>query len=287
MSIRIDTAVFPVAGLGTRILPATKVIPKEMLPVVDRPLIEYAVDEARSAGIEKFVFVVSPGRSLAIEHFSTNQMLESVLKNKGKQEALSRVQASNLNPRSIFRAVQEQPLGLGHAVWCAQEYVGNAPFAVMLTDDLVLAKKPCLEQMVEAYAETGGCIVAIEEVKMDQVDKYGIVNPGARSGNMVEVKGLVEKPAPSTAPSNLAVIGRYILQPEVFEYLSMHSKGAGGEIQLTDAMDRLLLKTPFYGLVFEGKRYDCGSKEGYLAANVAVAQRDPDFAAFLKSNSED
>lgn len=282
MSIRVDTAVFPVAGLGTRILPATKVIPKEMLPVVDRPLIEYAVDEARSAGIEKFVFVVSPGRSLAIEHFSTNQMLESALKNKGKQEVLRRVQASNLNPRSIFQAVQEQPLGLGHAVWCAREYVGNAPFAVMLTDDLVLAKKPCLEQMVEAYAETGGCIVAIEEVKMDQVDKYGIVKPGVRSGNMAGIKGLVEKPEPGNAPSNLAVIGRYILQPEVFEYLSMHSKGAGGEIQLTDAMDQLLLKTPFHGLVFEGKRYDCGSKEGYLAANLAVAQRDPDLAAFFK-----
>ena len=269
-------AVFPVAGLGTRILPATKAIPKEMLPVVNRPLVEYAVDEARAAGIKQFVFVVAPGKSLVTDHFSINKQLEEVLQAKGKTEALNLVRNSNLKPGSVKQALQKKPLGLGHAVLSARECVGAQPFAVLLTDDMIIANPPCLKQMSDAFADTGGSIVAVETVDADQVQRYGVLNPGAQNGNLLEIQGLVEKPAPEHAPSNLAVIGRYILQPQIFDYLGSQPPGAGGEIQLTDAMNRHLQAAKYFGLEFHGKRYDCGHKAGYVAATIAVAQQDPE-----------
>ena len=281
MNTPVQIAVFPVAGLGTRILPATKAIPKEMLPVVNRPLVEYAVDEARVAGIKQFVFVVAPGKSLVIDHFSKNEHLEEILQAKGKTEVLNLVQNSNLKPENVKQALQKKPLGLGHAVLSARDHVGNQPFAVVLTDDMVIANPPCLKQMATAFADTGGSIVAVETVDADQVKRYGILKPGVQDGNLVEIQGLVEKPAPEHAPSNLAVIGRYILQPQIFEYLSSQPPGAGGEIQLTDAMNRHLQVTKYFGLKFQGKRYDCGHKAGYVAATIAVAQQDPEITCEL------
>jgi UTP--glucose-1-phosphate uridylyltransferase len=267
----IRKAVFPVAGLGTRMLPATKALPKEMLPVVDRPLIQYAFEEARAAGIEQFVFVTGRGKSLIEDHFDRAYELEDALARKRKSAELEAVSSWLPAPGALAYTRQPEALGLGHAVWCARHLVGDEPFAVVLVDDLILGTEPCLRQMVDAFAETRGSVVAVEEVPHDQTDRYGVLDPARDDGRLVEIRGLVEKPDPAVAPSRLAVIGRYILLPEVFEHLSLQQKGAGGEIQLTDAMAKMIGRAPFHGLRFRGRRFDCGSKLGYLEATVACA----------------
>ncbi len=277
-------AVFPVAGLGTRFLPATKVLPKEMLAVVDKPLIQYAVEEAREAGIEDFIFVTGRGKSLIEDHFDHAVELEQVLKEWGKDEALRSV--LDCVPGRMFYTRQHQPLGLGHAVWCARAFVDGGPFAVLLPDDLILAEPGCLAQMMEAYRETGGNMVAVEDVPRAHTMRYGVLDVVEDDGRLARAKGLVEKPAPEEAPSTLSIIGRYILGPEVFPYLDRHERGAGNEIQLTDAMARTIGEIPFHGLRFTGRRFDCGDKLGYLEANVAFAlERDGlagDVRAMLK-----
>jgi UTP--glucose-1-phosphate uridylyltransferase len=267
----IRKAVFPVAGLGTRMLPATKAIPKEMLPVVDKPIIQYAFEEARAAGIEHIIFVTGRGKSVIEDHFDRAYELEDALVKKDKLAELDSVSSWVPQPGELSYTRQQEPLGLGHAVWCAREVVGNEPFAVVLVDDLIQSEVPCLQQMVAAHAETRGNIVAVEEVAREQTDRYGVLDPAADDGRLVEVKGLVEKPDPARAPSRLAIIGRYILLPEVFEHLALQHKGAGGEIQLTDAMARMIGRRPFHGLRFEGRRFDCGARLGYLEAIVACA----------------
>jgi UTP--glucose-1-phosphate uridylyltransferase len=271
----IRKAVFPVAGLGTRMLPATKAVPKEMLPVVDRPLIQYAFEEARAAGIEHFIFVTGRGKSVIEDHFDRAYELDDVLTRKGKTAELAAASSWLPAPGALSYTRQPDALGLGHAVWCARHLIGDEPFAVLLVDDLILGAKPCLQQMVEAFVETRGNLVAVEEVPHDQTDRYGVLDPIGSSDWLVEVQGLVEKPAPAEAPSRLAVIGRYILLPEVFEHLSLQQKGAGGEIQLTDAMAKMIGRAPFHGVRFAGRRFDCGSKLGYLEATIACAlERD-------------
>jgi UTP--glucose-1-phosphate uridylyltransferase len=272
----IRKAVFPVAGLGTRMLPATKALPKEMLPVVDRPLIQYAFEEARAAGIEQFIFVTGRGKSILEDHFDRAYELEDVLARKRKTAELEAVSGWMPGPGELSYTRQPEALGLGHAVWCARHLVGDEPFAVLLVDDLILSEEPCLQQMVEAFAETGGNLVAVEEVAQDQTNRYGVLDPVSDDGRLVEIRGLVEKPDPAAAPSRLAVIGRYILLPEVFEHLSMQQKGAGGEIQLTDAMAKMIGRAPFHGLRFAGRRFDCGGKLGYLEAMVACALQRAD-----------
>jgi UTP--glucose-1-phosphate uridylyltransferase len=267
----IRKAVFPVAGLGTRMLPATKALPKEMLPVVDRPLIQYAFEEARAAGIEQFIFVTGRGKSILEDHFDRACELEDVLAGKRKMAELEAVSGWLPAPGELSYTRQPEALGLGHAVWCARHLVGEEPFAVLLVDDLILGEEPCLQQMVEAFAETSGNLVAVEEVPRDQTNRYGVLDPVGDDGRLVEIRGLVEKPDPAVAPSRLAVIGRYILLPQVFEHLSMQQRGAGGEIQLTDAMAKMIGRAPFHGLRFAGRRFDCGSKLGYLEAMVACA----------------
>ncbi|MFN8723797.1 MAG: UTP--glucose-1-phosphate uridylyltransferase GalU [Rhodospirillales bacterium] len=276
-------AVFPVAGLGTRFLPATKAIPKEMLPLVDRPLIQHAVDEARAAGIEQFVFVTSRGKSPLEDHFDLNAELNAVLKARGKTELLKLVAETQIQPGSLAYVRQAEPLGLGHAVWCAREFVGDEPFAVLLPDEQVLHERPCLAQMMDAYSTVGGNLLSVFEVPREQTNRYGILDIGADDGRLVAVKGLVEKPAPEKAPSNLSIQGRYILQPEVFGHLSAFERGAGGEIQLTDAMAKLIGRQPFHGFRFEGARYDCGDKLGFVLANVAYALRRGDMAAAVRA----
>jgi UTP--glucose-1-phosphate uridylyltransferase len=271
----IRKAVFPVAGLGTRMLPATKAIPKEMLPVVDKPIIQYAFEEARAAGIEHIVFVTGRGKSVIEDHFDHAYELDDALARKDKRAELEAVSAWVPQPGELSYTRQQEPLGLGHAVWCAREMIGNEPFAVVLVDDLVVSDVPCLRQMVEAHAETKGNLVAVEEVPREHTNRYGVLDPAADDGRLVEVRGLVEKPAPAAAPSRLAVIGRYILLPEVFEHLALQQTGAGGEIQLTDAMARMIGRHPFHGLRFEGRRFDCGARLGYLEATIACAlERD-------------
>jgi UTP--glucose-1-phosphate uridylyltransferase len=271
----IRKAVFPVAGLGTRMLPATKAIPKEMLPVVDKPIIQYAFEEARAAGIEHIVFVTGRGKSVIEDHFDHAYELDDALARKDKHAELEAVSAWVPEPGELSYTRQQEPLGLGHAVWCAREMIGNEPFAVVLVDDLVISDVPCLRQMVEAHGETGGNVVAVEEVPQDQTSRYGVLDPISDDGRLIEIKGLVEKPAPAEAPSRLAVIGRYILLPEVFEHLALQQTGAGGEIQLTDAMARMIGRHPFHGLRFEGRRFDCGARLGYLEATIACAlERD-------------
>ncbi|MGK6356505.1 UTP--glucose-1-phosphate uridylyltransferase GalU [Sphingomonas sp. DT-207] len=262
-------AVFPVGGLGTRFLPATKAMPKEMLPIVDRPLIQYAVEEAMEAGIEQMIFVTGRGKSAIEDHFDIAFELEATMSGRGK--SLDILDATRLKPGAVAYVRQQEPMGLGHAVWCARDIVGDEPFAVLLADDFMLGKPGCLKQMVEAYNKVGGNLICAEEVPEDQTHRYGIITPGAREGALTEVKGLVEKPAPGTAPSNLSVIGRYILQPEVMRVLEGQETGAGGEIQLTDAMARMIGDQPFHGLTFQGTRYDCGDKAGFIQANIAVA----------------
>ena len=273
-------AVFPVGGLGTRFLPATKAMPKEMLPVVDRPLIQYAVDEAVEAGIEQMIFVTGRGKSAIEDHFDIAYELETTLTQRGK--SLDLLHQTRLKPGAVAYVRQQEPMGLGHAVWCARDIVGDEPFAVLLADDFMVGRPGCLKQMVDAYYRTGGNLICAQQVPDDQTDKYGIVTPGTRDGALTEVKGLVEKPRPGTAPSNLAVIGRYILQPEVMRVLETQEKGAGGEIQLTDAMARMIGDQPFHALTFDGVRYDCGDKAGYVEANLALALEHPEIGGRVR-----
>ncbi|GBD41456.1 UTP--glucose-1-phosphate uridylyltransferase [bacterium HR39] len=278
----IRKVVFPVAGLGTRMLPATKVLPKEMLPVVDRPIVEYAVQEAAAAGCEVFVFVTGRGKSLIEDHFDRAFELFETLARKGKTRELEALEAALPDPGSIVYTRQQAPLGLGHAVWCARNIVGDEPFGVILVDDLVHARTPCLAQLAAVHAETGGAnVVAVEEVPSEHTSRYGILDPAEDDGRRVRVRAFVEKPKPEEAPSRLAVIGRYILSPRIFSILEDLPPGAGGEIQLTDAMTRLLEHEPFYGVRFEGRRFDCGDRVGYLEANLALAMERPDIAARL------
>ena len=280
-------AVLPVAGLGTRFLPATKAIPKEMMTVVDKPLIQYAVDEARAAGIEQFCMVTGRGKTALIDHFDIAFELEATLAERGKQEALALLREEAMPPGSISTVRQQVPLGLGHAIWCARTFIGDDPFAILLPDDLVLSEAPCTRQLADVYHETGGNVVAVCEVPPEQTNRYGILKIGAVEGNRVEVTGLVEKPAPADAPSNLSVIGRYVLLPQVIEYLAQMERGAGNEVQLTDAMAKMIGGAPFHGLKFEGRRFDCGDKIGFLEAQIAFALARPDLSrsvrAFLKN----
>jgi UTP--glucose-1-phosphate uridylyltransferase len=266
-------AIFPVAGLGTRLLPATKTMPKEMLTVVDRPLIQYAVDEAREAGIEQMIFVTGRGKSSLIDYFDMSFELEATMEKAGK--SLDPLAPARANSGEIVSVRQQQPLGLGHAVWCARHIVGDEPFAVLLPDDLMFGQPGALKQMIDAYGLLGGNIVCAQEVPADKTGSYGIITPGAARGAATEVKGLVEKPAPEDAPSRLGVVGRYILQPEVMEVLGNGERGAGGEIQLTDAMAKLIGKQAFHALTVDAVRYDCGDKAGFVLANLAIAlERD-------------
>ena len=271
MTKTIRKVVFPVAGLGTRFLPATKAVPKEMLPIVDRPLIQWAVEEAAAAGCNEFIFVTSPQKRAILEHFSAAPGYQETLEARGKHDELALLQAGLPENAKIREVYQDKPLGLGHAIWCAREAVGDEPFAVILPDDMVLHETGCLSQMVKQYEQLGGNLVSIEEVPHDQTQRYGVIDPGAENGALVAIKGLVEKPAPADAPSNLAIIGRYILDPEVMEDLSTFNKGAGGEIQITDTLANLIGALPLHGYKFKGKRYDCGNRAGFLAANLAFA----------------
>ena len=276
-------AVFPVAGLGTRFLPATKAMPKEMLPVVDKPLIQHAVEEARAAGIEEFIFVTGRGKSALEDHFDHAFELEATLKERGKTAELDGLAQWLPGAGHVLYTRQQRPLGLGHAVWCARHLVGDEPFAVLLPDDLVLAETPCLKQMVAVYEETGGNVVAVVDVPREHTRRYGVLDVASDDGRLAAVRGLVEKPAPEAAPSTLSIIGRYILQPELFEILATIGRGAGGEIQLTDGMVKLIGgDRPFYGLRFAGRRYDCGDKLGWLEANIAFALAQPGLAPQLK-----
>lgn len=269
-------AVFPVGGLGTRFLPATKAMPKEMLPVVDKPLVQYAVEEAIEAGIEQFIFVTGRGKTALEDHFDHSHELEETLLEKGKKETHKTVLDILPEPGCVFYTRQMRPLGLGHAVWCAKELIGDEPFAVLLADDLVLApQKSALSQMVDVYKEYGGNVVAIEEVPREETYKYGVLDVTEDDGRIAQARGLVEKPAPEDAPSNLSIIGRYILEPTIFEELDKQERGAGNEVQLTDAMANTIGRVDFRGLRFEGTRYDCGSKIGFIEANLAFAlERD-------------
>jgi UTP--glucose-1-phosphate uridylyltransferase len=267
----IRKAIFPVAGLGTRFLPATKAVPKELLPVVDRPLIQYAVDEAREAGIEQMIFVTGRGKGAIEDYFDIAYEAEATQRERGKD--LSALDGTRLLPGNAVFLRQQEPLGLGHAIWVARDIIGDEPFAILLPDEFMKGKKGngCMKQMVDAYEKVGGNLVCALEIPGDQTPNYGVIDPGARDGALTEVKGLVEKPAPGTAPSNLIVPGRYILQPEVMKILETQEKGAGGEIQLTDAMAQMIGQQAFHGVTFEGRRFDCGSKAGYIEANLALA----------------
>jgi len=269
MPQRVRKAVFPVAGLGTRLLPATKSIPKEMITVVDRPLIQYAIDEAREAGIEQMIFVTGRGKAALDDYFDIGFELETTMRDRGK--SLDVLEPSRSRFGEIVSVRQQQPLGLGHAVWCARDIVGDEPFAVLLPDELMSGRPNCLAQMVEAYERVGGNIVAALEVPESETHRYGVIDPGATEGRLTEIRGMVEKPAPGTAPSNLMLPGRYILQPEVMRALDAQETGAGGEIQLTDAIAKLVGKQPLHGYRFEGERYDCGSAAGFVIANLAMA----------------
>ena len=266
-------AVFPVAGLGTRFLPATKAIPKEMLPIIDRPLIQYAVDEAREAGIEQLIFVTGRGKVSIVEHFDTAFELEPTMNERGK--ALDVLEPTRIQPGNLLTVRQQVPLGLGHAIWCARAIVGDEPFAVFLPDELMIGSPGCMKQMVEAYGQVGGNLISVLEVPAEEVSSYGVIAPGKQlagfGGALTEVVALVEKPRREEAPSNLIISGRYILQPEVMKVLDGQEKGAGGEIQLTDAMARMIGAQPFHAVTFAGKRYDCGSKLGFVEATLAIA----------------
>ncbi len=273
---RIRKAVFPVAGLGTRFLPATKAIPKEMLPIVDSPLIQYAVNEAREAGIDQMIFVTGRGKSAIEDHFDIAYELENTMAERGKD--LSVLEPTRLGPGNCAYVRQQEPLGLGHAIWCARDIVGDEPFAIFLPDEFMHGSPGCMKQMVDAYHRLGGNIISVLEVPHDKVSSYGVIAPGSSEGAVTEVLGLVEKPTAEDAPSNLIISGRYILQPEVMRVLEGQEKGAGGEIQLTDAMAQMIGKQPFHAVTFDGKRYDCGSKVGYIEANLAIALERPDMA---------
>jgi UTP--glucose-1-phosphate uridylyltransferase len=290
MTQRIRKAVFPVGGMGTRFLPATKAVPKELLPIVDRPLLQYAVDEALAAGCEQMIFVTARGKGALEDYFDIAGELVATLKERGKAAELAVLDETQLAPGQIAYVRQQEPAGLGHAVWCARHIVGNEPFAVLLPDELLWdPAAPCLAQMVEAQARTGGNVIAVMEVPEEHAHRYGIVDPGAADGLLTEVRGLVEKPKLGTAPSRLAAVGRYVLMPDVMGELSHMKRGAGGEVQLTDAMAELIGRQPFHALTFTGARYDCGDKAGYVTANIALAlEREdvgPDVRAFLANHS--
>jgi UTP--glucose-1-phosphate uridylyltransferase len=286
----IRKAVFPVAGLGTRFLPATKAIPKELLPIVDRPLIQYAVDEAREAGIEQMIFVTGRGKSAIVEHFDVAYELESTMAERGKD--LSILDPTRATPGDIITVRQQVPLGLGHAIWCARAIVGDEPFAILLPDELMVGNRGegagtgCMKQMVEAYEEVGGNLVSVLEVPREDVSSYGVITPGESRGALTEVRGLVEKPPVEQAPSNKIVSGRYILQPEVMRTLEGQEKGAGGEIQLTDAMARMIGTQPFHAVTFNGRRFDCGSKTGFVEATLALALEREDMGEEVRAMAQ-
>jgi UTP--glucose-1-phosphate uridylyltransferase len=284
---KLRKAVLPVAGLGTRFLPATKALAKEMLPVVDKPLIQYAVEEARAAGIEQFCFVTGRGKTSLVEHFDIAFELEATLQGRNRHEALAELESMRIEPGSLMTVRQQVPHGLGHAIWCARAFIGDDPFAILLPDDLILSKTPCMKQLADAYEATRGNVVAVVEVPREHTNRYGILKIGADDGRLAEVTGLVEKPAPKDAPSNLSIIGRYVLMPEVIAHLEKGERGAGGEIQLTDGMAKLIGHQPFHGLRYEGTRFDCGTKLGFVEAQIAFAMSRPDLAGpvreFLKA----
>ncbi len=277
---KIRKAVFPVAGLGTRFLPATKAMPKEMLPVVDRPLIQYAVDEAREAGIEQMIFVTGRGKSAIEDHFDIAFELERTMSDRGKD--LSVLAPTRLGPGNCAYVRQQEPLGLGHAIWCARDIIGDEPFAIFLPDEFMVGSPGCMKQMVDAYEKVGGNLISVLEVPHDKVSSYGVIAPGKVAGNITEVQGLVEKPKAEDAPSNLIISGRYILQPDVMRVLEAQEKGAGGEIQLTDAMAQMIGQQPFHAVKFDGERYDCGDKAGFITANIALALARPDIGPAVR-----
>ncbi|NNE57301.1 MAG: UTP--glucose-1-phosphate uridylyltransferase GalU [Hellea sp.] len=290
---KIRKAVLPVAGLGTRVLPATKAIPKEMMPVVDRPALQYVVDEAREAGIEHFVFVTGRNKGAIEDYFDRAYELESSLRDKNKIDILDKLTAELPKAGSTSFVRQQSPLGLGHAIWCARDVIGREPFAILLPDVLVKAKKSCLAQMVVAYNKVGGNIIAVDEVPMDRVSSYGVIAPktAGDNGKLIAMSGMVEKPSQADAPSNLKITGRYILQPEIMDLLSDQAAGAGGEIQLTDAMARLMQDQSFHAFKYDGQDYDCGSKYGYFEAFAAYAIDHPEIAgrarALIKKLAQD
>jgi UTP--glucose-1-phosphate uridylyltransferase len=277
----IRKAVFPVGGLGTRFLPATKAMPKEMLPVVDKPLIQYAVDEAREAGIEQMIFVTGRGKGALEDHFDISYELETTMSERGK--SLAAIADTRFAPGEIIYVRQQEAIGLGHAIWCARHIIGDEPFAIFLPDELMVDSPGCMKQMVEAYERVGGNIVCGYEVPADQTDKYGIITPGKVDGPLVEVTGLIEKPPRGTAPSNLMIPGRYILQPEVMRVLEGQARGAGNEIQLTDAMAQMIGTQPFHAYTFGGRRFDCGDKAGFITANIALALDREDIGATVRA----
>jgi UTP--glucose-1-phosphate uridylyltransferase len=281
---KVRKAVFPVAGLGTRFLPATKAIPKEMLTVVDKPLIQYAVEEALEAGIEQIIFVTGRGKGALEDHFDISYELETTMRERGK--SMSLIEGIRQQPGSPVYVRQQEPLGLGHAVWCAREIVGDEPFAVLLPDELMVGQPNFTAQMVEAYNQVGGNVIGALEVADEETSKYGIISPGKVDGQLTEVTALVEKPAKGSSPSNLMIPGRYILQPEVMRILDRKEKGAGGEIQLTDAMAQLIGDQPFHGFTFDGDRYDCGDKAGFIKANLALALARDDIGPAVRSFAE-
>ncbi len=277
MKKSIRKAIFPVGGLGTRFLPATKAMPKEMLTVVDKPIIQYAMEEAWAAGIEECILVTGRGKSAIEDHFDYSFELQQTLQRKGKTEALEKVESIIPPAGQVVYIRQQEPLGLGHAVWCARNLIGDEPFAVLLADDMVLSQRPCLQQMVDAYPNIGsGSLIATTEVSKEKTSLYGILNPESRNGNLIKATGMVEKPNPEDAPSNYAVIGRYILEPSIFDYLDKKVAGAGGEIQLTDAIVYASQSAPLHGFLYEGQRYDCGNRLGFIEANLAFALARPD-----------
>ncbi|OAN52272.1 UTP--glucose-1-phosphate uridylyltransferase [Paramagnetospirillum marisnigri] len=278
MARRVRKAVFPVGGMGTRFLPATKAMPKEMLPVVDKPLIQYAVEEAAAAGCEHFIFVTGRGKNALEDHFDNNPELVRTLKDRGKFDLVEAVTSWMPKSGQISYTRQSEPLGLGHAVWCARDLVADEPFAVLLPDDLILSKTACLKQMAAVHTEVGGHVVAVSDVPREHTKRYGILDVEFDNGRLAKAKGLVEKPDPEVAPSTLSIIGRYILHPAVFDVLDKKEKGAGGEIQLTDAISQTIGMVPFHGLRFEGQRFDCGDKVGWLEANLAFALARDDMA---------
>ncbi len=287
MAKKIRKVVFPVGGLGTRFLPATKSMPKEMLPVVDKPLIHYAFEEAQAADIEQFIFVTGRNKNAINNHFDHSYELQSILSEANKHRELETTKNWLPDPGCVMFIRQQEPLGLGHAIWCARHVIGDEPFAVILADDLVLADTPCLKQMVDAYSEIEGSnLLGVVDVPREKTKSYGILDVQSDDGRLASAKGLVEKPAPENAPSTLSIIGRYILQPSIFKYLEKQQRGAGGEIQLTDAINASLAETPIYGLRFQGKRFDCGERVGFVEANLAFALANPEMhervVGFLK-----
>lgn len=285
---RIRKAVFPVGGLGTRFLPATKSMPKEMLPVVDKPLIHYAFEEAKEAGIEQFIFVTGRNKTIITNHFDSSYELERILSEKNKALELDQTKGWMPEPGNIIFTRQQEPLGLGHAIWCARHLMEGEPFAVLLADDLVQARTSALKQMIDVFAETGGNIVALQDVPRAETRNYGVIDPvdPAASGPVYRAKGIVEKPKPEDAPSTLSVLGRYILQPDVFEHISLQQRGAGGEIQLTDALSRMMATTPLTGVLIDGTRFDCGSKAGFIEANIAFALARDDLRDHVRAAIE-